>query len=157
MLSNVPEAINRMARNVIINHPNTCSCVCIRKVVNRVGAELVGGLPTLGGMAVMESYDEENISWTPLGNGYAMRTEAFEPSIMMNAEDANNGTNDETRFLVVAENDGEFTLEMEDAFYLIMGPVRLAYEIVLVETTSNIPPYTQRYVCNRRNDLDHTI
>ncbi|MDD5272210.1 MAG: hypothetical protein PHU14_05775 [Methylovulum sp.] len=35
----------------------------------------------------------------------------------------------------------------------ITGNVRVAFEIVAIETIGNIPPFTQRYVCNKRPDL----
>jgi hypothetical protein len=36
------------------------------------------------------------------------------------------------------------------------GSVKLAFEVVGVETPINIPPYAMRYVCNRRAELDLT-
>lgn len=158
MLNNVPIVINRMVRNVVINHPNSANVVCIRKVVAVPSDEtLVAGLPTIGGLGVISSYDESDITWTPLGNGFALRADKFEPSLMMDREDANNGEGDEFRYLIEPETPGAFTLQKDDAFYIIIGPVRLAYEIINIETTSNIPPFTLRYICNRRNDIDTTI
>ena len=41
--------------------------------------------------------------------------------------------------------------------YMDLGdPVWLAFEVVGIETTVNIPPFTTRYICNRRDDL-HVI
>lgn len=157
MLNNVPSAINRMARNVVINHPNTFNCVVIRKRVTRTAPETIGGLPTIGGIGVISSDDEESIAWDTLGNGYALPAEGFQPSQMMDRQDANNGAVDEYRFLIEPEVVDAFDISKNDVFYLIIDVVRLAYEVVSMETTSNIPPYTPRCVCNRRNDLDFTI
>lgn len=57
MLNNVPEAINRMARNVVVNHPNAFNVQLFRKSVTRsgVGEETVDGNPTLGGLAAPSS------------------------------------------------------------------------------------------------------
>lgn len=159
MLNNVPIAVSKMARNVIINHPNTWECQLYRKSVNRVGGALVGGLPTLGGMAVLNSEDEYDITFTHLGNGFALEAEMFQPSAMMDRQDANNGANTEFKFLIEPEMmsgmPGHFDVRNSDVMVLILADsVRLAFEIVGVETTLNIPPYVTRYIANRRGDLD---
>lgn len=161
MLNNVPNAINRMARNVVINHPNTYNCVAVRKRVTRDGP-VVSGMSTMGGMGVMSDDDEESIEWDPLGNGYALKSEIFSPSVMMDRQDANNSFADEFRFLIEPEIIDPLIAEYwipkkHDVIYLVVGDTRLAFEIVGVETTSDIPPYTQRYVCNRRDDLHFTF
>lgn len=159
MLNNVPAAVSKMARNVVINHPNTWECQIYRKSVNRVGGALVGGLPTLGGMAVLNSEDEEDISYTHLGNGYALEAEMFSPSAMMDRQDANNGANTEFKFLIEPEfitgMPGNFDVRNNDVMVLVFTDnVKLSFEIVGVETTLNIPPYVTRYIANRRGDLD---
>lgn len=156
MLNNVPNAINALARNVVINHPNTFGCVAVRKRVTRSGP-LIGGLPTLGGMGVISADDEESIEWDLLGNGYALKSEPFAPSLMMDRRDANNGHADDFRFLIEPEDIGLFEPKKNDVIYLILGDIRMAFEIVGVETTSDIPPYTQRFVCNRRDDLHFSV
>jgi hypothetical protein len=160
MLHNIPEAINRMTRNIVINHPNTYNAIMFRKRVLRTGPETVGGLPALGGLGVINSEDESEFTYDLLGNAYAMAAENYTSGSMMDRQDANNGGIDEYRFLIEPENPeglpGGFSVKKNDVMYLVLGEVRLAYEIVGVETTSNIPPYTQRYVCNRRDDL-HTV
>jgi len=161
MLNNVPQAINRMARNVVINHPNTYNCEVYRKVIRRGGEATVAGNPTLGGLAVLHSADEEDFEYEHAGNGYALQAEAFGPAPMMDRRDANTGSGDEFRFLIEPEGaPGEpewFEPRVTDVVYLLLGdgpnPARLAFEIVALETTSNIPPYTTRYVANRRDDL----
>jgi hypothetical protein len=157
VLTNIPTAINNVVRNVIIHHPNTYGCVVVRKRVMRTGPESVGGLPTMGGMAVISADDEEDIAWDLLGNGYAMKAEPFAASQMMDRRDANNGYADEVLYLVIPETIGAFVPSKNDVFYLIIGNTRLAHEIVAVETTSDIPPFTQRFVCNRRDDLHFSV
>lgn len=167
MLQNVPSAVNRLTRSVVINHPNTWEAQVFRKRVTRVstpaGEPLVGGLPTLGGMGVLDADDEDNIEYIFLGNGYALQAESFAgPAPMMDRMDANNGGGvNEFRFLVEPEaqsgEPGHFDVRKGDVLYLVMGDtVKLAFEIVTAETTTNIPPYTVRWVCNRRGDLDIT-
>ena len=156
-LTGVPSAINKAVRATVINHPLTSNCSIVRKKVNRVGGPVVGGLPTLGGLGVLNSEDESDIEWEPLGNGYMLPADPFSPSQMMDRQDANNGSIPELRFLIEPENEGEFALKKYDVCFQIIGNVRLAFEIVSVETTSNVPPFTERYVCNRRDDMHYTV
>lgn len=162
MLSNVPDAINRMARNVVKHHPNTFSCEVYRKHVTRTAADTVDGNPTMGGLGVLDTMDEEQFEYVFLGYGYALPAEGFGgPAPMVDRKDANIGSGNEFRFLIEPEaQSGEaewFDVRSHDVMYLRLGtgpaPGKLAFEVVGTETTSNIPPYTTRYVTNRRDDL----
>lgn len=163
MLNNVPEAINRMTRNVVINHPNTFNIQLFRKTITRSGENeiIVDGNPTLGGIAVLSESDEEQFEYVYIGNGYALPADSFSPAPMMDRKDANTGSMDEFRFLIEPEGQSGsaewFEVRKHDVIYLLLGigpnTARLAFEVVGYETTSNIPPYTTRYVCNRRDDL----
>lgn len=160
MLHNVPAAVNRMARNVVINHPNSYNCQVFRKAVTRPGP-ISGGLPVLGGLGVLSSDDEEQFSYEWTGNGYALQVEAFEPSVMMDRGDANNGAGDAFKFLIESEEaaglPGSFEAKKNDVIYLLLGdgssPAKLAFEVVGIEAVLNIPPYTTRFIMNRRDDL----
>lgn len=159
MLNGVPNAINKMARNVVIHHPNTFNCQVFRKTVNRPGTE-VSGLPALGGLGVISSEDEEDISWAWIGNGYALPAEPFSPGQMTERQDTTNGpaSVDEFRFLIEPEEEPGHLEYFEpakgDVVYLLIGDlVKLAFEIVDVETTVGIPPYTRRFIFNRRDEL----
>ena len=161
MLHSVPTQVNKLARSVVINHPNSYNAFIVRKSVTRA-ATISGGLPTLGGLGVISSDDEEKIEWLPMGNAYALEVEIYSPGIMMDRQDTNNQGLDEFRFLIEPETeigeDGAFEIKKNDVMYIIVtDTVRLAYEVVAIETTSNIPPYTQRHICNRRNELDVSI
>lgn len=162
MLNQVQSAMSRMQRNIVINHPNSYEAVIVRKQVNRVGP-IVGGLPTLGGLAVISSDDEEDFEWIVLGNAYAkLVNNGFDNAPMMDRQDANNGMADEFLFLIEPEIEeglpGGFAPKKTDVMYLIMNDsVRLAYEIVSVQATSNIQPFGIRYLCNRRDDLHLAI
>lgn len=159
MLNSVPSVINKMTRNIVVNHPNTFACQVYRKVVARADEATVSGLPTMGGLGVISSEDEENIDWDFLGNGYALLAEVFQPSSMMERMDTNNGLNNEQRFLIEPEKpsgDPEFFIPRKnDVMVLVItDDVRLAFQVVDVEAVNNIPPYSMRYVVNRRADLD---
>ncbi|WP_292992602.1 hypothetical protein [Nitrosomonas sp.] len=159
MLTNVPKAINRMARNIVINHPNSFECQLYRKSVNRTNESTVSGMPTIGGLGVISAEDEEDISYDFLGSGYALQAEPFSPSSMMERQDANNGFANEFRFLIEPEQptgaEGSFMIKKGDVMLIVISDeVRLAYEIVEPETVMNISPFAMRYVTNRRGDLD---
>lgn len=161
MLNNVPKGISAITRQVVMRHPNTFNCEFYRRDVNRL-EPVVGERQTMGGMMVMSVDDEVEISWSILGLGYALVADAFQPSIMMDRGDANNGALDEYRFLIEPELEafeGGFEPKKNDVFYVILGDVqdedapRVAYEIINIETTVNVPPFVPRYICNRRDDL----
>lgn len=161
MLTSVPNAVNRLTRNVVINHPNSLECQVFRKVITRESStgERMGGLLTVGGLGVLDSEDEESIEFNHLGNGYALRADAFSASLMMDRRDANNGFGDELRFLIEPEApsgmEGYFDIRKGDVFYVVLtDTVKLAYEIVGTETVSDIPPFVTRYIANRRADID---
>lgn len=161
MLNAVPNSINRLARNVVLNHPNTFNCKVFRETVERAEAGTIGGLPTMGGLGVLDAEDEEKIRHDFIGNGFALPAEGFAPSPMMSKGDANLGPVDEFRFLIEPEEEsggpGWFDVRKHDVIYLVLGagraPPMIAFEVVGTETTTNIPPFTTRYICNRRDDL----
>lgn len=160
MLTSVPTAINRMLRNVVLNHPNSFNCQVFRKTVTRA-APVVSGAPTLGGMGVMSSEDEEQIEYAWVGNGYALQAESFQASAMMEQGDANNGSGTEFRLLVEPEEPtgmpGNFIPQKNDVVYLLLGvepgSPKIAFEIVGIEAVLNIPPFCTRFIANRRDDL----
>lgn len=159
MLNNVPSSVNRMTRNIVINHPNTWECQLYRKVVDRADEPEEMGLATMGGLGVMSSENEENISWENIGIGYALQAESFMPSSMMDRQDANNGLNNEFKFLIEPEAQsgmpGYFDVRKNDVMLIVVSDdVRLAFEIVDIETVMNIPPFATRYIANRRDNLD---
>lgn len=177
MLHNVPNTMNRMIRNVVENHPNSLSCEYYRKHVLRnrreegEEEEMPFGEETVGGAGVLDSTDEEDYEFEYLGLGWALPAEAFQPSKITDHKDANIGFAPEQTYLIVPQaqtgEEGFFIPRTHDVMYLQLylgenGPdgepliARIAYEIVRMETTTNIPPYTNRWVCNRRDDLHLT-
>lgn len=161
MLNVVPIGINKVARQVVLNHPNSTHCKFIRKVAVRPSDSSVMGLPTIGGLGVLSIEDEEDIDFIPLGNAYALRAEQFGASLMTDQQDANNGSDDTFLFLIETEflppDPLGFEIKKNDIFYLVISDVpsiELGFEIVGIETVTNIAPFNQRYICNRRSYLD---
>jgi len=156
MLNAVPEELTKMARSVVINHPNAWNCEVYRKKLLRTDAVTqIGGIPTLGGLSVLDSEDESAIKWEWIGNGFALQAEPYQPSLMMSSGNAVNNATLELRFLIVPESSGDFIPKKHDVIYLLLGDeIKLAWEIIAIEAMVNIAPYTTRYVMNKRNDLD---
>jgi len=158
MLNTVPQAVNDMARAVLENHPNTYNCQIYRKVINRVSDSEMGGRPTIGGLGTVDSEDEDDFSYAYLGNGYALQAEPFQPSSMMDRQDANNSFDTELRFLICADTDQDIVLKKRDVVYLLLGnTIKMAWEITAIETIINIPPFNLRYIMNRRDDIDFYV
>lgn len=162
MLNNVPTGINRLCRNIVLNHPNTFACEVLRKTVTRAGGSGPGAAPTLGGLAVLDAQDEDKIQFRYVGPGFALPAEGFEPSPMMREGGASYVPNAEFRFLIEAEHpsghEHHFIPATGDVIYLLLAsgeqPPKMAFEITGSESMSNIPPYSLRYVCARRDDID---
>lgn len=161
MLNNVAQGVNSITRNVVIRHPNTFNAEFYRRTIDRPDP-VEGERPTMGGMMVLGVEDEVEIKWGFIGTGYALVADHFQPAFMMDHGDANNGAMDEYRFLIESELqdfEGGFIPKKNDVFYVVLGDIldkdapRIAYEIIGVETTLNVPPYVPRYVCNRRDDI----
>lgn len=160
MLNAVPASINTLTRNVVLNHPNTFNCRVFREVVERSSPGTIGGLPTMGELGVLDPEDEEDITHQFLGNGFALPAEGFAPSQLMGG-DAAYGAENEFRFLIEPEEPSghaeSFDVRKHDVIYLVLGagdaPPMIAFEVVGTETTTNIPPFTTRFICNRRDDL----
>lgn len=160
MLHVVPKSINTFVRNVVVNHPNSFNCKVFRERVERAGGA-AEGVPALGGLGVLDQEDEHDVSHQFLGNGYALPAEQFAPAPMMGRGDANWGPSEEYRFLIEPEEPSghpeSFDLRKHDVFYLMLSadpnPAMIAFEIVSTEAVNNIPPFSVRYVCNRRDDL----
>lgn len=157
----IPITINKAARAVVINNPNAFHAGFIRKVFNRPEPTVMG-YPTLGGLGVVSADDDTDCDFIPLGNAYAYQV-GFQPATMMDRMDAQNGVDNEFIFLIEPEfllpDSRGFEIKKNDIFRLtimvVAGAVSYqAFEVTRVETTTNIPPFTRRYVCERRSEYD---
>lgn len=170
MLYNVSTGIQRMALNVIRRHPNAWSVQFFRKVVDRTGSDSYGGMPTLGGIAVLDSQDEPSYHYEFLANGYAMRADGFmgQGMSMTEALDAPAGGDAQFSYALAVELPpppalGEeaalpVELKTKDLVLFVLGDTpdapRLAYEVATVQPTMEMPPYLPRYILNRCADFD---
>lgn len=165
MLHKVSENIARMARNIVLNHPNAYEIQLWRKIVTRKDSGEIAGKPTMGGAGVLDTDDEDEVDWQYLGDGAAVSAEVFQPSDITDRNDASTrGFTHEALFLIEPKaKSGEeewFDVRTHDVMRILIrvGPdysdyASIAYEVVGRETTTDIPPYNVRFKCNRRDDL----
>jgi len=158
MIEKAVNAINNATRNITINHPNNYNAVILRKVLNRTATASEGGIPTLGGVAVLDSEDEEDYAFTSLGNAFVLSVNDPTDGIMNGRMDVAEYGSEEEFYLIEPETAGAFIIELHDVMYKIIGAkVRLAYEITTIHSVNNIYPYSYKYGCNLRNDLHITL
>ena len=147
MLTRVPEAMRVANRAMVLRHPNAMDCQVLRKAVQRTaGASgpAIGGLPTLGGMAVLSNDDEAEVDYQPVGDGKLLFTGVFQAIKTQDRGDAPEATPvGEAMIEPLAEGafqvkDGDLVLAMPG------GGVVVPYECTKVLTYLNIPPYVQK-------------
>ena len=81
MLTSVPIEINRAARQITLYHPNAVDCTVMRKQVTRVSPdepEMIGGMPTLGGMGVLDQEDETEWELVEVGEARLVMTGQYQ-------------------------------------------------------------------------------
>lgn len=162
MLNRVPVAVNFAVRQVVLRHPNSWDCTVLeRKVVRNDldDAELIGGLPTLGGAGVLDSEDETEYEYVERGDARMLLIGPYEPSEMNDRGDAElQRSRTEAQIVCVANPDepGYFTPQNHDIVIAYPGEgIGLAYEVLQPIGNVNIPPYSVRYVLNPRDDLHY--
>jgi hypothetical protein len=161
MLTMVAAGVNMMAREVIMHHPNTMNVEVYRREVTRTNPS-TGGMGTLGGMGMMSSTDEDEITWAFVGHGYGLPAAENDATTMRELGDVPDERADDVRWLLEPEDPigepGGFEIRKDDVFFVVWGvgddAPRTAYEITAVETMVRVPPFVPRYVCVPRDDLD---
>lgn len=154
MLNNVPLAIRRSVRAVTLNHPNRMTCTVYRKVVTRVAPTTIGGLPTLGGLGVLEDDDEADFEYQSLGDGAVVMTGTYQGGFRSDDNsllDNPNTSQQEALLEPLA------IPKKHDLVSIVIGDAVLPYEITDIMGTVNIPPFTQKYVLQLRDELVYTM
>lgn len=154
MLNNVPLAIRRSVRAVTLNHPNRMTCTVYRKVITRVAPDTLGGLPTLGGLGVLEDDDEADFDYQSLGDGVVVMLQVYQGGFRSDDNSLldNPNTSQQETLLEPLIDDG-FTPKKHDLVSIVIGDALLPYEITEITGTVNIPPFTQKYVLQLRDEL----
>ena len=154
MLNNVPLAIRRSVRAVTLNHPNRMTCTVYRKVITRTAPDTLGGLPTLGGLGVLEDDDEADFDYQSLGDGVVVMLQVYQGGFRSDDNSLldNPNTSQQETLLEPLIDDG-FTPKKHDLVSIVIGDAVLPYEITDITGTVNIPPFTQKYVLQLRDEL----
>lgn len=154
MLNNVPLAIRRSVRAVTLNHPNRMTCTVYRKVVTRVAPTMIGGLPTLGGLGVLEDDDEADFEYQSLGDGVVVMLQVYQGGFRSDDNSLlDNPNTSQQEAFIEPLIDNAFTPKKHDLVSIVMGDAVLPYEITDITGTVNIPPFTQKYVLQLRDEL----
>lgn len=161
MLNNVPTGINRSARLVTLRHPNAMDCTVYRKVTNRTAGTSMGGMPTIGGLGIMDSEDEADYSYQEIGDARIVFTGQFvAPDNNWNEADTQIGYQDmPVEALIECVLDPSdpafFVPDSRDMVMVQPGAgIALAYEVKSPVGNVNIPPYTRKYAMQPRSDAD---
>ncbi|AJG18828.1 hypothetical protein RR42_m1427 [Cupriavidus basilensis] len=137
-------------------------CAVYRKVVNRANMppDDLGGLPTLGGLAVLDSEDEPDVDWDDLGYGKLLITEAYGGGQVVNRDDAIDMTSAQmyalVEFVDLHTDPDRRVVQKHDVVYLLLADeIKIAYEVMEVDGAVNIPPYARKYLLSKRDDLTY--
>lgn len=155
MLSNVPNAIRTATRQMVMKHPNAYDCEVFRKASPRTfGADgqTLGGMPTLGGMAVMNNDDEAEVDYVPLGPARMLFTGVMQPIKLADSRDFPESAPTGEAMVVPAEEDA-FELRNGDLVVATPGSgVGIPYTVTNVLTMLHIPPYVQRVELSQQGE-----
>lgn len=162
MLHQIPVNTQKTMRNVVLKHPNGMEVAVYRKVVKRRDEDpdsFMGGMPTLGGMGVLDSEDEDDFELSSLGDGKLLPCEPFQTSSVVDRGDGVDPADGVLLYAMIEPLqecgcDGHFELKTHDYVFLVVWEgVYTGYEVVGREANINIPPFVARYVLNKRDDL----
>jgi hypothetical protein len=163
MLSIVPTQINVSRRLVVLNHPNSMPAELWRKTLTRTELagtapnDVLGGIPTIGGLGVLNNEDEAEVTWAKVGDVKVLFGVVFEGAKEFDNDDG----------LVpqqMVESQIENVLLPNDPLYLAVdkndilmvtpgGGIVLPFEVIGEVGLINIPPHTKKFVLNARDDL----
>lgn len=155
MLTNVPTAYRVAIRAKVMRHPNSMPCEVWRKRVTRtMGAEdgSMGGLPTLGGIGILDPEDEAEVDYDLLGEGRVLFAATYEPSTLSDRRD----TAQQGMAEASIEPDTEGAWEPKDSDLVMClpgGGAVLTYEVTRVINTVNIPPYVAKVELQAQGEL----
>lgn len=156
MLNAVPAALRVAARAMVTRHPNSLECQVWRKTVTRTaGAESgsMGGLPTLGGIGVLDPEEEVEADYAMIGEGHMLGCGVYEPTEMVDNKDS---AEQAPVFQALLEPATEGAWQPKDSDLVMVMPgggVVLTYEVTKVLNAVNIPPYVPKVELSAIGDL----
>lgn len=154
MLNDVSLAVRRAARAVTLNHPNRMTATVYRKVIVRTAPETFGGLPTIGGLGVLTDEDETDFDYQELGDANVVMLGTYQGGFRSDDNSLlDNPDTPKQEALIEPVIEGQFTLKKRDLIGVVIGDATLPYEVTDITGTVNIPPFTQKYVLQLRDEL----
>lgn len=159
----VPGSINDATRLVVLNHPSSMDCVVFRKRLNRVddpaGSE--GGEPTLGGMGVLDSVDEDDIDYDEIGHARILFTDGFQQGAsMVDRDDAQLPPPEVMGLIEYLEQpepnsaDARKALKKHDVIYVVVSAgIHMPYEVMNFVAQAGIPGFARKVVMQARDEL----
>ncbi|NDI85076.1 hypothetical protein [Undibacterium crateris] len=158
MLNSIPKQIAKGARSVTLKHPNAFDCDAYRKVLSRGSDGQMGGVPTMGGLGVLDSEDEDDVDWHLLGDCKMLQVGTFEPSSFNDRETTLDVKYTQMIALIESLADPDtkeyFIADKHDVIFInISESVAIGFEIVDIIGDINIAPYTRKYVLEKRDEL----
>lgn len=158
MLNSVPKATARAARMVTLRHPNAIDCTVWRKTLQRpTEGESVGGVPSIGGMGLLDAEDEAEYTYTVVGDAKVLMGGTW--------DDQASNWNDADTGVIYDKAPREAMIEMiDEANGYVQKPDRitlepgggitLVYEVLGEGSSMAIPPYTRSYMIAARSDSE---
>lgn len=165
MIERIPTAVSLALRRVVLRHPRSLDCQVWRRVVTRPTAgvtgvmeQIMGGLPTLGGMGMLSAEEETSIEYQPLGPARLLFCDTAPP--MSTLTDRGNSTvaaevvDAQVEPLADPGADGHFTPTKGDLVLVLPGlGAVVAFTVEAIPTPTVISPMVRRLTLNRRDDL----
>lgn len=165
MLTQVPAAISKASRLVVLRHPNARRCSVWRKVFTRTEADpatgqarTLGGMPTLGGMEVLTGADEAQFEYRELGEGRVMFLGPYQQDDMLERGNATLQQIEQRALVESVADQGSpdhFTAETGDLVAVLPGMgVVLAFSVERRNGVIGIPGYASELILSPRDELD---
>lgn len=160
MLTAVPEQASRAARQVVMFHPNSMNCVVFRKVLLRTADEAVGGVPSIGGMGLLDSEDEAAYEYQEVGEGKILFSGTYtaSPGNVIDSDDGITYAEGVMECSVEPKVEGAFLADKNDYIQVLPGNgFVMPYQVVGVTSPTSIPPYVRKLIVEPRQDELHGI
>ena len=170
MIERIPGAVSIALRRVVLRHPRGLNCQVWRRSVTRPTAgvtgvtgvmeQILGGLPTLGGMGVLSAEEEPSSEYQPLGAGRLLFCGTAPPMSTMNehgnATVAAETVDAQVEPLADPGTPEHYTPKKGDLVLLQPGAgAVIAFTVEAVSTPTVISPMVRRLTLQRRDDLMH--
>lgn len=160
MLHKVPEAIRRASRIVTLRHPNSMNCTIWRKRLLRDDTSgTLGGMPNIGGVGVLDSEDEADFEYEPVGDAKIVFSGIWQGS-GANWNDADTGvmySADAPLEALIEFVDSSCGQEVQKNDRISIEPgsgIVLIYAVIGENSSVAIPPYVRKFILAERSDFD---